>query len=107
MKYIITEDQYDKMIDRFISSRFEGFEEKKSPLYPDSIFWVKDGEIIAEIENSEYFNIKKSIWSVILGMFSFKYNDAQYYINNWLDKHHNLGELMPAFKKFGVVERTL
>jgi hypothetical protein len=34
----------------------EPHEVKKSPKYPDSIFWVKNGEVIAEInKNSGYF----------------------------------------------------
>ena len=50
MKYIITENQYSNTIDKFISYQFEPHEEKRTKKHPKSLFWVKDGEIIAEIE---------------------------------------------------------
>ena len=97
MKYIITESQYNKMIDRFISSRFEGFDVKKTPKYPDSIFWDKDGVIIAEIENSSFFIIKREIWNIISKMFSLSHEETKLALQNWLEKHYQLGKLLPQW----------
>ena len=97
MKYIITESQYNKMIDRFISSRFEGFDVKKTPKYPDSIFWDKDGVIIAEIENSSFFIIKREIWNIISKMFSLSQEETKLALQNWLEKHYQLGKLLPQW----------
>jgi hypothetical protein len=56
MKYIITESQYNKLFDRYISREFDGVEKKTlSTKYQYSIFWIKDGNIVAEIKNNEYF----------------------------------------------------
>ena len=47
MKYIITESQYGNTIDKFITYQFEPHEEKRTKKHSESIFWVKDGEVIA------------------------------------------------------------
>jgi hypothetical protein len=97
MKYIITESQYNKMIDRFISSQFDGFEAKTTSEYPTSIFWVKNGEVIAEIEKSGYFVVKTKLWDIIAVMFSLDFDEVQSSIKNWLEEHHNLGNLKVEF----------
>jgi len=96
MKYIITESQYSNTIDKFISSQFNGFEKKTFQYYSKSIFWVKDGEVIVEIENSEYFVVRKTLWSMISNMFSLGYDETQKAISLWLEEHYNLGELTPV-----------
>jgi hypothetical protein len=95
MKYIISESQYDKVVDKFISRQFKGFEVKKSSEYPDSIFWVKDGEIIVDIEKSKTFWLKQDIWNTISSMFSLKDDEVKSYINKWLEEHLNLVGLTP------------
>jgi hypothetical protein len=57
MKYIIKESQYNNAIDKFISYQFEPHEEKRTREYPESIFWVKDGKVIAEIKESNFFGL--------------------------------------------------
>ena len=108
MKYIITESQYNKAIDRFITFELEPHEVKTSKKYPDSIFWVKDGEVIAEIENSEYFYLDYNIWDKISDLFSLEYDDTQSVIKHWLEEHYKLGELTPerfaSIKSVGLEE---
>jgi len=96
MKYIITESQYSNAIDKFITYQFEQHEVKKSPIYPNSIFWIKDGEVIAEInKNSGYFWVDYQIWNTISSMFSMEYNETQRVMKDWLEEHYNLGGLTP------------
>jgi uncharacterized membrane protein len=95
MKYIITESQYNKVIDKFITYHLEPHEEKTSKKYPDSIFWTKNGRIIVEIENSEYFWVIDDIWTNISSMFSLEYKETQEVIKYWLEEHYNLGSLTP------------
>ena len=95
MKYIITESQYNKAIDKFITYQFEPHEEKTSKKYPDSIFWVKDGKVIVEIEKSEIFWIDYRIWDTISRMFSLDYDETQEVIKEWLEEHYKLGSLTP------------
>jgi uncharacterized membrane protein len=99
MKYIITESQYNKAIDRFISYQFEPHEENTSKKYPDSIFWTKNGRIIVEIENSEYFWVINEIWTNISSMFSLEYEETQEVIKYWLEEHYNLGSLTPTYSQ--------
>ena len=96
MKYIITESQYSKAIDKFISSQFNGFEKQTLRYNSNPIFWVKDGEVIAEIENSEYFVVRKTLWNMISNMFSLGYDETQKVVSLWLEEHYNLGELIPV-----------
>ena len=95
MKYIITESQYNNTIDKFITYIFEPHEEKRTKKYPDSIFWVKDGEVIVEIEKSEYFYVNYKIWGNISSMLSLEYDETQHVIKTWLEEHYKLGDLTP------------
>ena len=95
MKYIITENQYSNTIDKFISYQFEPHEEKRTKKHPKSVFWVKDGEIIAEIEKSKDFFVSPQIWKNIMSMFSLEYVETQQVIKEWLEEHYKLGGLKP------------
>ena len=95
MKYIITENQYSNTIDKFISYQFEPHEEKRTKKHPKSVFWVKDGEIIAEIEKSKDFFVSPQIWKNIMSMFSLEDTETQQVIKEWLEEHYKLGGLKP------------
>jgi len=91
MKYIITESQYSNVIDKFITYQFEPHEVKKSPKYPNSIFWVKDGEVIVKInERTDDFWVDYQIWEDIENMISLEYNETQQVIKDWLEEHYKL-----------------
>ena len=105
MKYIITESQYNNAIDKFISYQFEPHEEKKYLKYPNSIFWVKNDEVFAEIQNSKYFCIKMKVWDIISFMFSLEYEEVQSLIKNWLEEHYKMGELTPMMIRGDIVTR--
>jgi hypothetical protein len=95
MKYIITESQYTNTIDKFITYLLEPHEEIRTKKFPDSIFWVKDGEVISEIEKPKYFWVKPKIWRSISSMLSLEYDETQEVIKDWLEEHYKLGELTP------------
>jgi len=99
MKYTITESQYGNIIDKFITHQFEPHKEKRTKIYPNSIFWLKDGEIIAQIEKSEYFWVLPQIWTNIMSMFSLDHTETQQVIKDWSEEHYKLGELTP-FNKY-------
>ena len=97
MKYIITESQYNKLIDKFITKQFEGFEEVRIPRY-GLVLWVKDGKIIGEILNvgdrGDYFFVDKDIFNSIEDMFGLdNYKEVRLTIEQWLEKNHNLPNL--------------
>ena len=95
MKYLIKESQYNNAINKFISHQFEPHKEKRTREYPESIFWIKDGEIIAEIEKSKDFFVSPQIWKNIMSMFSLEYVETQQVIKEWLEEHYKLGGLKP------------
>ena len=96
MKYLITESQYNNAIGKFLTYQFEPHKQKKSKEHPGTIFWVKDGEIIVEIEKSGYFWVLHTIWYDIGDMFSLDYDETQSVIKQWLEKHYGLRGLTPA-----------
>jgi hypothetical protein len=94
MKYIITESQHNKIIDKFITYQFEPHEEKRTKNKPDSIFWVKDDEVILEInDSSDYILVRPQIWEDIESMISLNYSETQQVIKDWLEEHYKLGGL--------------
>ena len=97
MKYIITENQYNNSIDKFITYLLEPHEEIRIKKYPESIFWVKDGAVIAEILQSKYFYVSYQIWRSISVMFSLENDETQQVIKEWLEEHYKLGGLKPTF----------
>jgi len=97
MKYIITESQYNKAIDKFITKQFEGSEEVRIPRY-GLVLWVKDGKIVAEILNvgdrGDYFFVDRDIWDSIDNMFDIdNYKEIRLGVENWLERNHNLSNL--------------
>lgn len=96
MKYIILKSKYNKSMGSFLTYQFESHEEKTSKKFPDSIFWVKDGKVIAEIENSKRFWVLPSVWSSISVMLSMDYDKTQQIIDEWLEEHYKLGGLIPS-----------
>ena len=95
MKYVIKESQYGNIIDKFITHQLEPHKEKRTKKHSESIFWVKDGEVIVEIEKSEYFWVSPQIWRNINFMFSLEYFETQQVIKEWLEEHYKLGGLTP------------
>ena len=95
MKYIITESQYNRFIDKFLTYQFEPHEEKTSENYPYSIFWIKKGKVIVEIEKSRYFWVERNIWGNISSIISLEHDEIISVIIHWLKKHYNLEGLTP------------
>jgi hypothetical protein len=102
MKIIITEQQYNKAIDKYLTYVFEPHEENTLEEYPGSIFWMKNGEIVAEIEKSKNFWIHNDIWDKVSILFSLENDDIQQVIKQWLEEHYGLGEspYMAGFRWF-------
>ena len=94
MKVVITEIQYGRAVDHYISYFLEPHEIKTIHYFPPSIFWVKDGKTIVEIENSKHFWLRKDIWEDISKMFDLNVKEVNSIIKMWLEKHYNLGKLI-------------
>ena len=96
MKAVISESQYNRLIDSFITFLIEPHEEITDSGYSDSTFWIKNGEIISEkIEEEDIFLFSDSIWYEISEQFELDYDETQSVIKTWLEQHYGLGELTP------------
>ena len=98
MKVIITESQYNRAIDQFISYCLEPHEVRTSEKSPGSVFWYKNGEVIVKIEKSGIFWLRHTTWNGISRMFGLDYVDTQLVIKAWLEQHYDLGGLIPYHK---------
>jgi hypothetical protein len=106
MKYIITENQYNPLIFEIITHMFEPHEELKSKKHPKSIFWVKNGEVIAKIQNLEYFLVSNKIWKDIMIEFSFDFDKTQQVLKDWSEEHYGLGDLTPDNMRYSSHYKT-
>ena len=96
MKIIITESQYDKAIDKYMTYKLEPHEERFSKRYHDSIFWVKGGEVIAQINNKlDLFWLHEDIWRSISMMRPMSGLEIQHSIKKWLEEHYGITDLSP------------
>ena len=96
MKYIITEQQHNVVIDKFITFQLEPHEERFSKHYPDSTFWIKDGKLIAEVNKKyNHFYLGSEIWSTISIMFSLEDDETKKVVRKWLKEHYKLRGLTP------------
>jgi hypothetical protein len=94
MKYIITEEQHNKIIDKFITFQFEPHEVEESEKYPGAFYWRKNGELIlAGDTNRNNFWISPLIWETINTMFDMEGDDAGHAIIQWLDNHYGFGDI--------------
>jgi len=94
---------YNHLIDSFISFLIDPHEIKTHPEFSNSIYWVKNKEVIAEIKISKNFWLYYKIWSEISDQFGLDYNETQLVIKNWLEKNHGLEELTPKRRLTRVV----
>jgi hypothetical protein len=93
MKIIITESQYNKAIDQFITFLLEPHEERITNKRPNSIFWAKGGVVIVEIENSKKFFLDINPWERIEEMFGLDYGETESAIEIWLERHYKMEKL--------------
>lgn len=109
MKIIITESQYNRAIDSYISYLLEPHEVQVSMRFSKDIFWVQNGKIIAQIENSDYLWLREEIWYSISRMFDFEELELLSAIKSWFKINYNIkltvaGPLPDSyFKKYETI----
>jgi hypothetical protein len=83
--------KYNRVIDQFITYTIEPHREVEG--YSNNIFWYMGNEVIAEIENSEYFYLNRKIRNRIATMFDLNDTETKSAIILWLEEHYDLGGL--------------
>ena len=90
MKYIITEEQLNKIYNSYLDYLFDGIYEVSSGDFPDSRFWKKGDEIVLEFQKTGELWVLRSIYITFLNTFSLGGVKTQIIIKNWLEEHLNL-----------------
>jgi hypothetical protein len=94
MKYIITEQQHNKIIDKFITFQFEPHEVEEPEKYPGTFFWTKNGELIlAGDTKKNNLWISPLTWETINTMFDMEGDDAKHAIIQWLENHYGFADI--------------
>jgi hypothetical protein len=95
MKYIISENQFNSIIDNFLTFQFEPHEKVVEKIYPNFESWMRNDVQIAGVEGTKYFFVREDIWEDIANMFSLDYDDVEHVIRKWLETKYGLGKLTP------------
>jgi hypothetical protein len=88
------ESQEQKM-EAFILEMWQDMTTELKPDYPNSVFYIKNGEIIMEEENGIMWCIYEKIWSVFYDRFGLNYQQTQDFLKSMLEKHLKKGEVRP------------
>ena len=90
MKYIITESQYNKVIDKFITYQLEPHKEITAV---DNSYWVKeDGEVVANLYPHTVY-ISTMVWNTLSNIADLDDNGVVEVIREWLKIHYNLSNV--------------
>lgn len=93
MKYIITEQQYNNAIDKYLTYQFEPHKEIKGK-YSNDFYWIKNDRVIARIdEDNRYFLVINQILIGISNMFSLDHFETEDFIKIWLKKNYGWNNL--------------
>jgi hypothetical protein len=88
MKILITETQFDKIIDRYITMIFSPY---KVITNSTGSFFLKNGVIVAQLSLEDNVFIDFDIWNNIKRFISTLNIDmANIYVRLWISKHLNL-----------------
>ena len=109
MNIIVSESQYNKVIDRFITSLLKP-DKIWEDMHTDTFYWVKNDHIIGYYKkNSAFINFENRLWWSIKNLFDLSHIETQYYLRQWLQNHYNLEKLVPSdnyFEKSGNIDSS-
>jgi hypothetical protein len=90
MKYIITEDRLDNVVDKFITTQFSGLKLVNEGKH--RAVWIGPDQkpIIIILSDDKYFDvyILEDVYRLIVNMFSIKkFKEIQKHLIEWFNKH--------------------
>ena len=74
----------------YLNFLFKDMYKVKSEEYPNSEVWVKDGEMILELDRYGQLWVTRQIWNHIRDMFSIEYPEINELIKEWGDENLDL-----------------
>jgi hypothetical protein len=92
MKIVLKESQYNRIVDKYLTSQFEPHEVKTqdSSDTPITTTWERNNHVLVEFDGSNFAWISRVIWSSLQQMFDLSYDEVEYHIKNWFNKHYNI-----------------
>ena len=92
MKYIITENQMDRAVLKYLNTKYGDLESYKPKKYPNHIFFMKDGKVIFSYnkENGLVFISDDHIWSLLDSFFGLEIKGIKYITKTWVEEHYKL-----------------
>lgn len=98
MKYLITESQRDRTIDRFISNKMNDLDKMVSK-DGHSVIWVNSlNKIRLELKSSNILLVYYQIWVAISRTFSLDDDKTKDVIKKWVEEHFKLTGINPQIK---------
>ena len=95
MKYIITENQIEKLIIKYLNKEYGDLEEYRTDEYPESVFYIKDKKVYMEPENDVLWVDYYTIWQDLDTIFSLKNSEIKHIITHWVKETYNLEGVTP------------
>ena len=99
MKYLITESKVREIALKWMNDNFspDQLEIVKSPKYPDSIFYRKNGQVVMEqdLKKKNFYFHYDEIWSFFESFFNIELIEFQSLMKMWLEETLNLDGYTP------------
>ena len=101
MKYIITENQNDKLIIKYLNKMYGDLEEYRTDEYPGSVFYVKDKKIYMKqnLKNGYLYVDYDTIWQELETIFNLEFTEIQHIITKWVEETYKLRGTTPIYDK--------
>ena len=97
MKYIITENQNENLIIKYLNNEYGDLEKYTTDRFPNKIFFFKDKKIYMEyVKNTKCLWIDYyTIWSDLKDKFGLKNEEIQPIISKWVEETYNIRNIKP------------
>ena len=92
MKYIITENQNEKLIIKYLNNEYGDLEEYTREKNPNSVYLVKDKKVYMEYElkSGDLWVDYRTIWIDLKNIFGLKDSEIEHIIKKWLKETYKL-----------------
>jgi hypothetical protein len=92
MKYIITENQMDRAVLKYLNTKYGDLKPYERDDHPNEILYVKDGEVIFDYDkkNGDCGISYDHIWSVLESFFGLKNKEIEDITKQWVEEQYNL-----------------
>jgi hypothetical protein len=81
-----------KIVINYLNKKFGDLKPYETEKFPNSVFYVRDGEILFEYnkKNGRTYMSSVYIWSFLECIFSMEYEQIQEVTKLWVEEHYNL-----------------